>query len=150
MAYCTASQVRASNTKLSSSDDISDAEIEDRIAEADATIIVDLSGMLTEAEITSLGATNKVINLLSRWKSVELSLSYLYGAARQADQVSDVDYWRKKYDNLLARIISGEIILSATESAVNTPQITPATYRKKLFPRKGIPDFEEGYVDDEF
>jgi len=150
MAFSTAAEVRACNDKLAREADVSDTVIEDRIAEADDTIYVDLSGIATEAELTALGATNKVLNLLSTWKSVELCLARLFGDARQADQVSDVSYWKAKYNDLLNRVISGDISLSATTSPVATPVITSSTYRKKLFPTKGIADFDEGSIDDEF
>ena len=152
MAFCTIAQVRACNDKLESTDDVADANITDRIAEADDTIYVDLSGLFTEAELTALGASNKTLNLLSKWKAVELTISRAFGAARQADTVSDVDYWRKKYDDLLQRILDGEITLTTSSGVepTNKPVITGSTYRKKLFPTKGIADFEEGAVDDEY
>jgi len=131
---------------------MSDSDIENRIAEADDTIYVDLSSLFTEAELAALGSSNKALNLLSTWKSVELCLSRLFGAARQADQVSDVDYWRKKYDGLIGRILSGEITLTETSGVGPTgkPVLTSSSYRKKIFPTKGVADFEEGDVDDEY
>jgi len=151
MAFCTADQVRACNDKLIE-DDISDLVVVDRIGEADDTIYVDLSALYTEAELTALGASNKTLNLLSKWKAVELSLSRLFGAARQADQVSDVDYWRKKYDVLLQRILNSEITLTTSSGVepMNKPIITSSAYRKKLFPTKGLDDFEQGAIDDEY
>lgn len=153
MAFSTTEEIRASNDKLASEVDISDVVITDRISEADDTIIVDLSSKYSETTLTSLGSTCKVLNLLSRWKSVELTLSRIFGAARQVDQVSDVDYWRKKYDTLIKRILSEEISLSSEDPSVdpvNKPVITSSLYRKKLFPTKGIEDFEEGSVDDQW
>lgn len=148
---CTADQVRACNDKLSSASDISDVVIEDRICEADNTIIVDLSPLYSETEITTLGQTNKTLNLLSTWKSVELCLARLFGAARQVDQVSDIDYWRKKYETLLDKVLSGEVqITSSGVEPANKPIVTSSTYRLKLFPTKGISDFEQGSIDDEF
>lgn len=152
MAFCTADQVRACNDKLEVVADIADSVIENRIAEADNTIYVDLSSLYSEAALTALGSSNKVLNLLSTWKSVELSLSRLFGAARQVDQVSDIDYWRKKYDALITRILKNEITLTTTSGVepINKPVITSSSYTKKLFPTKGISDFEEGSVDDEY
>ena len=113
---------------------------------------VDLSGLYTEAELTALGSSNKTLNLLSKWKAVELCLSRLFGAVRQVDQVSDIDYWRKKYDDLIQRVLDSEITLTTSSGVepVNKPVITSSTYRKKLFPTKGISDFEEGTVNDEY
>ncbi len=149
MAFCTEDQVRACNDKLTSTD-IDDTVVENRITEADSTIIVDLSGVASETELLALGAANKVLNLLSTWKSVELCLVRLFGDARQADQVSDVTYWRAKYNDLVKRLISGDISLSTTTSPVSVPIATSSTHRKKLFPTKGIADFEQGSVDDEY
>jgi hypothetical protein len=152
MAFSTIAQVRACNDKLELTADVADANITDRIAEADDTIYVDLSGMFTEAQLTTLGSSNKTLNLLSKWKATELVLSRAFGAARQADAVSDVDYWRKKYDDLIQRVLNGEITLTTSSGVepTNKPVITSSTYRKKLFPAKGIADFEEGTVDDQY
>ncbi len=152
MAFCTIAQVRACNDKLESTDDVADANITDRISEADDTIYVDLSGSFTEAELTALGSSNKTLNLLGKWKAVELTLSRAFGAARQVDTISDIDYWRKKYDDLLAKVLNGEITLTTSTGVepTNKPVITSSTYRKKLFPTKGVPNFEEGSVDDEY
>jgi len=147
--YCTADQVRAANDKLTI-EDISDSTIEDRIGEADKTIKVDLSGKYTSTVLDALDSSNKVVNLLSVWKSVELCLARLFGAARQVDQISDIDYWRKKYDALLQKILQDEIVLTSTSGTKNKPVITSATYRKKLFPTKGLANFEQGSVDDEY
>ncbi len=151
MAFCTAEQVRACNVKLESETDAPDTMIESRIGEADDTLTVDLSSMYSASELEALGSGNKTLNLLSRWKAAELLLAGLYGATRNVDQVSDVDYWRKKYDGLLKRILSSEVTLSegvTADNPVNKPIITETAYRKKLFPRKGMADFEEGEIDD--
>lgn len=152
MAFSTASQVRATNDKLENVSDISDLVISDRITEADSTIIVDLSPLYSEADLLSLGSANKTLNLLSTWKAAEILLARIYGTTRQVDQVSDVDYWRKKYTDLLNRVLSGEIALfsSTVEEARNTPSITGSSHRLKLFPTKGIDGFEQGSIDDEF
>lgn len=151
MAFCTAEQVRACNVKLESVTDTPDTMIESRIAEADDTITVDLSSMYSASELTAFGSDNKMLNLLSRWKTAELLLAQLYGATRNVDEVSDVDYWRKKYDSLIKRILNNEVMVSegvTADNPVNKPVITETAYRKKLFPRKGLADFEEGEVDD--
>lgn len=145
--FSTIEQIRATNDKFTD-EDISDAVIEDRIIEADKTIIVDLSAKYTQAELETLGASNYALNLLSTWKAAELCLSRLFGAARQVDQVSDIDYWRKKYDALIEKILNDEITLSDSTGAINKPIITSS--RLKLFPTKGISGFEEGSVDDEY
>ncbi len=152
MAFSTADQIRATNEKLNDSSLVSDALIINRITEADSTIIVDLSPIYSETDLLSLGSSNKFLNLLSTWKSAELVLARIYGTTRQVDQVSDVDYWRKKYDNLIDKIIDGTITLTSETSIepVDTPIITGSSYRLKLFPTKGIDGFEEESVSDEF
>jgi hypothetical protein len=151
MAFCTAEQVRACNVKLESEKDAPDTMIESRIAEADDTLTVDLSSMYSASELVAFGSDNKMLNLLSRWKAAELLLAQLYGATRNVDEVSDVDYWRKKYDSLIKRILNNEVMVSegvTADNPVNKPVITETAYRKKLFPRKGLADFEEGEIDD--
>jgi len=149
MAFSTPAQVRASTDKLLNETDVTALTLTGRIAEADKIIIVDLSSLYSQSQLEDLGSANLTLNLLSVYKSVELTLSKLYGAARQADEISDIDYWRKMYDALLKKIMNGEISLTGgTTVPVDIPVMTPSRYRKKLFPYKGLVGIEEGRVTD--
>jgi hypothetical protein len=150
MSFSTIAQVRACNEKLSDDTEVLDALVTDRISESDSTVIVDLSSLYDESDLLSLGSSNKVLNLLSTWKACELTLARLYGATRKVDEISDIQYWGGKYDKLLKKVINSEITLSETSDLVSAPVITSSANRLKIFPRKGIEDFEEGFVDDEY
>jgi hypothetical protein len=141
--YCTAQEVRDTNDKIRLTADISDAVIEGRITLADKMVVSDLSRIYTEAELDAM--TSTTLNLLSLYKSAELTLVKLFGAKRQADEVSDIQYWQTKYDRLLADVLSRKVLLD--DAPINYPVVTP-TARIKIFPRKGLPGIEEGYEDD--
>ena len=148
--FCTIEQVRNSSDKILDVVDVPDETIEGRIEHAEKIIIVNLSRLKSSAELRVLGASSTVLNLLAIYKSVELVLTKLYGAARQADQVSDIDYWKKKYNELLGSVLAGDVFLDEGDRVpVNKPVATPKWYKQKqLFRRKGIPGTGEGYIDE--
>ena len=157
MSFCTEAEVRNLNKKLTDVTKIIQADILLRITEAESTVIVDLSPVASEAEIISMGASSKVINLLATWKSCELTLALYYGATREVDKITDIEYWRGKYNDLLKRVISGaiEIVVGSTSiSPINYPVSSPTTVDNlKLYPRKGIPGHtpkgaKDDYKDD--
>lgn len=147
MSFCTQEQVRNCNKKLRKETEVATADIQDRISEADDTVIVDLSSMFSEAELLALGASSKSLNLLSKWKAVELTLAFVYGAAREVDTISDVDYWRIKYNALLKKVLNGVTLVEADTdtSPINYPKIGPSVSgNAKFYPRKGV----EGFTPD--
>lgn len=107
MAYSTIAQLRA-NIKGATTTNIDDATVTDRIANADDEIEAALSSVI---DFTLIVTTPVFLNMLSQWKTCELCLAYLHGAKREAMTVSDVDYWMKKYNDLIAKILNGEIPL---------------------------------------
>ena len=139
--YCTAQEVRDTNDKIRLTADISDAIINGRIVLADKIVVSDLSRLYTEAELDAM--TSTTLNLLSLYKSAELTLVKLFGAKRQADEVSDIQYWQTKYDRLLAAVLIRKVLLD--DAPIDYPV---STTRLKIFPRKGLPGIEEGYEDD--
>jgi len=149
MSYCTEEQVRNSDKKFADTNDVLQTVIEDRIAQAENIIKVDLSSIISEAELDSIGSTSKIINLLAIYKSVELTLIIYYGVSRKVDELTDVQYFKKEYNDLLKKVLEGIIKIT-----IGTTDYTPKNYpsldtglNKKFYVKKGIDGFlPEGEV----
>lgn len=158
MAFCTEEQVRNSDKKLESTIDVTTEVINSRIEMADNTIKVDLSSLISEEDLDTIGENSKVINLMSIYKSVELTLVTYYGASRKVDELTDIAYWQKLYNNLLKKLVNGDIEISSGGEEYS-PKDYPAIdggANKKFYVRKGIDgflpdgetDYGSTYVDD--
>jgi hypothetical protein len=113
--YSTTAQLRNNCQNLTTAV-ISDVQVLTRIAMADNTIETDLSKV---ADFTLMPVTIiDTINLLSQYKTAELSLVYAYSAKRLKDSESDINYWKKLYDDLIAKILAGEISLGVIAKTI--------------------------------
>ena len=143
MAFCTEEQVRNSDKKLESTVDVLSTVIISRIKMADDIIRVDLSSLLNESELNEIGESTRVINLMSIYKSVELTLVTYYGASRKVDELTDISYYQKQYNTLLKRIMNGDIEISSGGEDY-TPKSYPSVdggSNKKFYVRKGMDGF---------
>lgn len=158
MALCTIDDVRNEDKKFSNSNDVTDAVITNRISRAEKIIKVDLSSVISESDIVSAGSDSNALNSLAIFKVVELTLVAYYGAGRKTDELTDVQYFKKEYKDLLNKILHGEVEIQ-TDTEEYSPKDYPAAdggSNKKFYIRKGVPDFlPEGegqygstYVDD--
>lgn len=146
MAFCTEEQVRNSNKKFSVKTEVLPAVILERISMAEKIVTIDLSPILTEAQVVAIGETSGIINLLTIWKAVELTLVTYYGAARKFDEVSDIQDYRKQYKELLAEVLAGtkSIVSGSTDySPKSTPALDSGS-NKKFYVKKGM----EGFCPD--
>lgn len=107
MAYSTIAQFRG-NVSIGTTTNIADAIVTDRIATADKIVTADLNSVITFSAIV---VTPSFIELLSQYKTAELCLVYMFGKKRRVDEVDDIDYWIKKYNELIEKILKGEIAL---------------------------------------
>ena len=156
MSYCTEAQVRSENKKLKNTNDVTTEDIEDRIVAAVNQIKIDLSSMVSETDLDSMGATNKILNRLCINKAVELSLIQHYGVSGKLDERSDVQYFKKEYDKMIKAIKEGDLTLLKDDEELSPkgyPKASGAT--TKFYNRKGMvgfDGFEESlsttYVDD--
>lgn len=146
MSFCTESQVRNSDKKFESTSDVSQIVILDRISVAEDIVKVSLSPIISETELDTVGSTSKIINLLTTYKAVELTLVAYYGVSRKVDELTDVQYFQKQFNDLLNKVLDGTIkIISGTTDY--TPKEYPALdggSNKKFYVRKGI----DGFVAD--
>ena len=150
MAFCTILEIRNCDKKLESTSEVPDPAVTERIATAENVIYTDLSPVIDEVTLGTIGESSKSVNMLAIYKSVELTLVKYYGATRQVDTVSDIEYWRKKYDSLMEKILEGEIKIVAAGTdytPANYPKINASASRLKLYPRKGIAGFTNDGAD---
>jgi hypothetical protein len=102
MAYSTIADIRelsslfqqtATNSKLT------DAIVTGRITMADMIVDNDMGGYIT---IPITGTVPTAIQLLSRYKTAELCLVYLYAQKREeGNGNTDIKYWQKMYADFL-------------------------------------------------
>ena len=156
MPYCTIQEVRDNSDKLEKVIDVPDPKITKAINASERIVKVDLSSLMSAIEIDEIGGNSNVIKTLTNYKATETILATLYGTTRKVDEVSDIQYWQKKYKDLLASILAGTTPIDIPDgSAATTAKDYPATSsgNKRFYPRKGVagvyPDgVTDSYVDD--
>jgi hypothetical protein len=161
MAYCTIQEIRDSNDKLADANDVTPADIDFAIATAQRIVKTKLGKLMSPDEIDAIGAESNAIRSLTISKAVEKALVKKFGAKRKEGESSDVDYLKKEFKDLLDAILDGEIPIdipdtSGGESVSVTkryPKLSGQARNKKMYPRKGVPDFfpdgvSTSYVDD--
>jgi len=147
MAFTTITEVRDSTDKLSDNADIPNTVLTGRITEASDILIGDLSGIASEADLVAMGSGSKVLNQLATYKAVEISIVKILGASRQADVVTDVQYWEKRYETLLQKVLDKEVELTDGTTVLSPTSIPVATSNSdnaKMYPQKG----ESGFTQD--
>ena len=147
MIFTTISEVRDSTNKIKDTVDVPDTLIENRIEAAEKKMIADLSGCASKAELEAMGSNSETLSNLATYKSVELTLVRVLGASRQADTVSDVQYWEKQYSVLLLKVKNGEVEITdgtTSLSPVNIPVATSNNGNAKMYPEKGV----SGFIND--
>jgi len=120
MAYCTVDQVKLLSkftvfkTNTEGNPTFSDSEIQALIDRADIQIRSDLSTRIDFSKVTAIGdtyPTNEPIQTLSIFKTTELALVSMHGAQRTVQQITDVQYWQKEYQELREKLFEGSVIL---------------------------------------
>lgn len=87
---------------------------EERIALADKVVKTDLANVIDFTLVNDTGetpATPDFINLLSQYKSAELSYVRAGSVKRKFDEVDDRMYWEREYNKLLGMVRSGMVKL---------------------------------------
>jgi hypothetical protein len=111
--------------------------IENRIGEADKEVKALLSPyippeiLITWVDILDVNAYSRdTVNLLSQYKTCELSLVHLYPNKQGGeDRKVDILYWQRLFNTLLEMIKTGSIIMYYPEDAVNV--VTPSISTKE-------------------
>ena len=148
IGFCSIQNIRDRNAAFTVAN-IIDAIITTQIENAENTILADLSGMFTEADLTA-AVGSSVLQELATYKAIESCLVYTYGHTRETDKVTDVDYWGGKYDELLKQILNGSVIIEVggtDYTPTNTPKITANV--TEIFDTRGIEGFDPEYDSNE-
>lgn len=90
----------------------------ERIAFADNIVSIDLQKFIDfdlVPNITDDPATPVFINLLSIYKSAEMTLVRLSSSIRKNTEMHDITYWQSLYNALLENIKNGEITLELSD-----------------------------------
>ena len=136
--YSTAAQVKANNNKIQLELTV-DAQIEDRIDQGDKFIKTKLANMVDFTVIDAMATVPDWLNCLSQYMAMDLCLSRVYGAKRDAAQVSDIVYWQDKFKELLEECFNGEIDFG--DAAVTS--LFTWDSRRHVAPALGLGDYGE-------
>lgn len=153
MAYSTEAQLRFNCRKLTATN-FDTTQVALGIAEADKTVKTDLANIVdftnVPANSTGTGFPD-FLNLLSQYKTAEKCLVSAYGAAREAEQVSDIQHWQKEYDDLLADVKAGKVTLALTTgTSISKGTVTYTNACKRnVAPRLGDGEFGDFQDEDD-
>lgn len=149
IGFCTEQDIRNRNAIFEEEDQISTTVIEIQIEDAEGIVISALSGLISEDDLIS-AAGSKVLKYLTIYKSMELCLVYKHGHTREIDSTTDVDYWMKKYDDYLEKILSGEVIIE-TGGTDYSPTITPKVTSNvtQIYDQRGVDGFDPDFDSNE-
>lgn len=84
------------------------------LGEADHVVEVDL-GNVVDFDLVDVSDPPTFINLLAQYQAASLAYARLGSVKREPGEFTDQKYWEDKYQNLLARVIAGEIPLVDTD-----------------------------------
>lgn len=134
--YSTIAELRATLKTITTAM-MDDAKVTVQIDNADDELKTDLSGIIDFSLVPTASTDANFpifINLLSKWKTCELCLVYMYSAKRETTQVDDVTYWKNKYDELIKKIRDGLVILALPDGTVISG-VSSMTYTN---PKSGV------------
>lgn len=117
--YSTAAQVKNNNGQIERKLTL-DSQIEDRIDQGDKFIRTKLSHMVDFDVIDAMATVPDWLNCLSQYMAMDLCLSFIYGAKRDANQVSDIVYWQDKFNELLTECQNGDIDFGTGSTGTDT------------------------------
>lgn len=100
---------------------MSEDEIVAIIGRAEQHITKDISQVVDMSlvpQISDTPATPEPIHQMAIAKSTELILVSVYSAARQVDTITDLQYWKKEYDQIKEDILECSVKLSYVKNGV--------------------------------
>lgn len=141
MAYSTQTQLE-SNVKILEKTITDSGErttlANERIALADTMVEVDCGRFIDFSLVPAVGddpATPGFINLLSQYKSAEMTLVRLSSSIRKNKEMHDITYWQELYNELKEKIANGEIDLELSDG-------TSISAGGNLFTNRAKPDID--------
>ena len=150
MAYSTTTELQ-NNVKMIEQTFKGEGEADtfsaERIAFADKIVYVDVSRYV---DLTSADETTKMINLLSQYKSAEMSLRRITGIKRRQNENDDISEWKFMYDDLLEKIINRKVDVELADGTniATSVGIFSNTARPNIRPTQGW-DKEGEYLNND-
>jgi hypothetical protein len=131
MSYCSINQVTLLSgatvfkTNAAGNPQTDPGDVQAFIDRADMTIRTDLSTKINFSKVPAVDAkpypTPEPIQNLSIYKTTELLLVYMHGPQRTVMQVTDIQWWRKQYDDLKLKIVMGAVLLQVGDTNLYQP-----------------------------
>jgi hypothetical protein len=151
--YSSIAQLRMNLTQVVvTAPNCDDATVTDRINHADDDIGMDLGKYVNFSLIPSAYSDTNFptwLNHLSQYKTCEHMLAKLYGAKRTVDQVTDIQYWTKQYDDLLLKIKTNRVEAVLPDGTnVSKGQFTTQIGRTGISPVLGSGPYGEFESED--
>ena len=139
--YSSVAQLRMNLMKVSANQ-LDDPMIIDRIDHADDDIQMDIGKYIDFSLLPTGGYADSnfptFVNHLSQYKTCEHVLAKLFGAKRQADEVSDIQYWTKQYNDLLDKILMNRIPITLKDGTnLGLGQFRSKTGKQNVNPALG-------------
>lgn len=109
---------------------IANGDIQAMIGAAETEVRSAMGNMVDFTFVPAISAkppTQPIINNMVVYKTMELLLVRIHGASRNVDTISDVEYWRKKYEVLRDEVLAGRADLSLPNGF--TAQSSASTYK---------------------
>lgn len=123
MAYSTESNFRNNGSDFADTVEWLTADITQRITMADNIVNSDLSGLYNIPNLLTISPVPNIVNLLSQYKTCELLLVYKHTQNRQGS-TSDIEYWQKLYNDLLNKILTGNLKILKSDGSILDTGIT--------------------------
>lgn len=143
--YSTVTECRTMVSKAATIAMISDANILAVIVLADKKVKEDLSNIYDMTAVDAAVTTPDPVNELSRFKTNEWVLVKLFGAKRSIEEVSDIQYWQREYNDKLAAIVAGSVALGPLAL---TTQAFSNVCKKDVLPALGHGKYG-GFIDED-
>ena len=115
----------------------------ERVAMADKIVEVDCNKYIDFSVIPD-DSTTPVVNLLSQYKTAEMTQVRLSSVTRKVTEINDVTYWQEMYDALKKKIADGEVdilLADGTTSVASSINRFSVVSRKGVKPRFGFDKF---------
>jgi len=116
--YSTADQLDANLEKITTK--LTPAQKNDRIDQADKFIKGKLAKLVDFDVIDAMATVPDWLNCMSQYLSCVLAIAKVYGAKRDAAEVTDLKFWDDRFKEMLQECLSGEIDFSTAASGTGT------------------------------
>lgn len=116
--YSTKEQLDANLVKITLK--LTDAQKENRIDQADKHIKSKLSKLVDFTVIDAMATVPDWLNMLSQYLSCVFAIAAVYGAKRDAAEVTDLKFWLDMFNELLMEALSGEVDFGTASTGTST------------------------------